>query len=151
MGRKELVTLTNMCMIYDGDGNVLVQDKVNGNWTGIAFPGGHVEKGEGFVDSVVREVREETGLTVSDLRLCGIKQWISSDGSRYIVLCYKTNKFNGELRSSAEGEMRWVRMDELHGLKLAGGMEHTLRLFVEDEVTEHIGYKKDDEVVNLVK
>lgn len=149
MERKEKVTLTNMCMIYDGNGNVLVQNRVNKKWSGITFPGGHVEKGESFIDSVVREVKEETGLTVSDLRICGVKQWIGDD-SRYIVLCYKPNKFEGELRSSEEGEMRWVKLNELLGMPLASGMKYTLRLFLEDRVREHVCYTESGEAVNIV-
>ena len=64
MSRTEPVTLTNMCMVYDGD-KVLVQQKVDDDYTGITFPGGHVEKGESFTDAVIREVFEETGLTIS--------------------------------------------------------------------------------------
>ena len=64
MGSKETVELTNMCMVEDGKGNVLVQNRLNPNWPGIVYPGGHVEAGESITASVVREVREETGLTV---------------------------------------------------------------------------------------
>ena len=85
MERYEQTILTNMCMVYDDLGNVLVQDRINPEWSGITFPGGHVEKGESFVDSVIREVFEETGLLVSHPRLCGVKQWLNEDGSRYIV------------------------------------------------------------------
>ena len=64
-----------MCMIYDDDGNVLVQDRRDSDWGGITFPGGHVEKGESFTDEVIREVYEETGLTIETPQICGIKQW----------------------------------------------------------------------------
>lgn len=64
--------LTNMCMVSDGCGNVLVQNRIDPSWPGITFPGGHVEAGESFVDAAVREVYEETGLRVSNLKLCGI-------------------------------------------------------------------------------
>ncbi len=57
-----------MCMVYDDAGNVLVQDKVDKKWSGLTFPGGHIEKGESFVDSVIREVFEETGLTIEKPR-----------------------------------------------------------------------------------
>ncbi len=101
----ENVILTNMCMICDGKGRVLVQNRVNPNWPGITFPGGHIEYGESIVDSVIREVKEETGLTVSNLKLCGIEDWMRDSGERYIVFFYKTETFTGELESSREGEV----------------------------------------------
>ena len=81
MARIEEVVLMNMCMIYN-DSEVLVQEKVDDDYSGITFPGGHVEKGESFTDAVVREVLEETGLKISAPQLCGIKDWINDNGTR---------------------------------------------------------------------
>ena len=103
MARIEKVTMTNMCMVFDGN-KVLVQDKTDDDYSGITFPGGHVEKGESFTDAVIREVFEETGLTISSPQLCGIKDWMEEDGTRYMVLFYKTDKFEGTVTSSEEGE-----------------------------------------------
>ena len=136
MERTEIVTLTNMCMVYDGEGNVLVQDKVNKDWRGLTFPGGHIEKGESFVDSVIREVYEETGLTIKNPRICGTKDWQEKDGSRYLVVCYKTDKFSGELKSSKEGEMKWMPLEEMKQGELPDGMADMLRVFLEDDVNE---------------
>lgn len=97
MDRKETVTLTNMCMVYDDKGNVLIEEKVGQNYKGLIFPGGHLEKNESIVDSTIREIREETGLTISDLEFCGVKDWIERSGSRYIVFLYKTKVFSGKL------------------------------------------------------
>ncbi len=72
MKRSEPVELMNMCVLRRGS-KVLVQDRTYPNWPGVAFPGGHVKKGESFTDAVIREVQEETGLTISSPRLCGIK------------------------------------------------------------------------------
>ena len=94
----ENVNFTNMCMVYDDD-KVLVIDRKKKDWPGITFPGGHVELGESFTDAVIREIKEETGLTIYAPQLCGIKDWYEDD-KRYVVFFYKTNRFEGTLQSS---------------------------------------------------
>ncbi|NLM05826.1 MAG: 8-oxo-dGTP diphosphatase [Tissierellia bacterium] len=141
MERRELVELTNMCMVYDGN-KVLVQNRVSENWAGITFPGGHVEKFESFTDSVIREVFEETGLTIESPQLCGIKNWSNDDGSRYIVLFYKTDKFTGELKSSDEGEVSWVDLDDFHKFNLSNDMKDMLKVFLDDNLSEFYYYKE---------
>ena len=63
MARSENCVLTNMCMICRGE-QVLVLNKVDPAWPGIFFPGGHVEKGESFIDSVRREMLEDRRIPV---------------------------------------------------------------------------------------
>ncbi len=139
----ETVILTNMCMIFDGT-KVLVQDRVDPNWSGITFPGGHVEKGESFTDAVIREVFEETGLKIVSPRPCGIKSWYRKDGTRYIVLFYKTDKFSGELKSSAEGEVFWTELEELPKLRLAKDMGDMLKVFTDDSLSEFYYYPTEN-------
>ena len=105
MNRNTSVELTNMCMVYDNNGNVLVEEKVGKNYQGLIFPGGHVENRESVVNSMIREIKEETGLTISNLEFCGIKDWVEEDGSRYMVFLYKTNVFSGTIQSSSEGDV----------------------------------------------
>lgn len=139
MSRMEEVELTNMCMICDGKGNVLVQNKTNHpTWHGWNFPGGHVEKGEYVTPSVIREMKEETGLTIENPRLCGIKEFHKrKDGKRYIVFLYVADRFSGELKSSAEGEVFWYPLSRLHlSDKLIDGFGEMLRVFTSDEISE---------------
>lgn len=135
MSRQIPVTLTNMCMVCNDD-KVLVQDRVDPDWPGITFPGGHVETGESFCASVIREVYEETGLTIESPRLCGIKEWENTDGSRYVVLLYRTDKFSGELKSSDEGAVFWTTFQELFDLKLSLDFRQHLELFLNDTLSE---------------
>lgn len=137
--RTEEVELTNMCMICDGRGNVLVQDKKNHpTWRGWNFPGGHVELGEYVTPSVIREIREETGLTIEAPRLCGIKEFHkSTDGKRYIVFLYIAEKFSGSLKSSSEGDIFWYPLSELSSSgKLIDGFDEMLSVFTDDSISE---------------
>lgn len=149
--RAEVVTLTNMCMIYDGNGNVVVQDRADEKWGGLTFPGGHMEKGESFVDSVIREVYEETGLTIEKPRICGTKDWQREDGSRYLVVFYKTNQFSGNLKSSEEGEVKWMSLEEMKSGNLASDMEEMLRVFLEDDISEFHYAMEDGEWKGILK
>lgn len=144
MAREEITILTNMCMIYDGD-KILVQDRLNPDWPGITFPGGHVEMNESFVGSTIREVFEETGLEVSNLQICGIKQWTYQKSyHRYIVFLYKTNKFKGKLKSSDEGKVFWIRRAELDKYTLADGFKEMLEVFENDDVCENYHWFEDN-------
>ena len=152
MARTEEVELTNMCMICDGNGNVLVQNKKNHpTWHGWNFPGGHVEKGEYVTPSVIREMKEETGLTIENPKLCGIKEFHKmKDGKRYIVFLYVANRFSGELKASAEGEVFWYSLSELRQSKeLIDGFEEMLPVFTKDEISE-VFYERCGDEVNTV-
>lgn len=149
MARMEEVELTNMCMVCDGKGNVLVQNKKGDRtWHGWNFPGGHVEQGEFVTPSVVREIREETGLTIENPKLCGIKAFHKEqDGKRFIVFLYVASRFSGELRSSAEGDVFWYPLSELKRSKeLADGFSEMLPVFTSDEISE-VFYTNDWDTV----
>ena len=139
MARMEEVELTNMCMVCDGKGNVLVQNKKGDRtWHGWNFPGGHLEQGEFVTPSVLREIREETGLTSENPKLCGIKEFQKEqDGKRFIVFFYVASRFSGELRSSAEGDVFWYPLSELKRSKeLADGFSEMLPVFTSEEISE---------------
>lgn len=137
VSRIEEVELTNMCMVYDEKGNVLVQDKKHPTWNGWNFPGGHVEKGESITASVIREVYEETGLLIEAPKLCGIKEFHKqSDGKRYIVFLYRANRFKGEIHKSEEGDVFWYPYSELDKDKLVNGFEDMLKVFTSDDISE---------------
>ena len=111
MQRTENVELTVLCLIHQND-NYLLQNRLKEDWKGLTLPGGHIEKNESIIDAVIREMKEETGLDIQNPRLCGIKQFPIENG-RYIVFLFHTDEFLGEVTSSEEGEMVWVKKLDL--------------------------------------
>ena len=138
----EKTNLMNMCMVCDGD-KVVVIDRKKHNWPGVTFPGGHVEKDESLVDSVIREVKEETGLIIDSPILCGITDWCNEE-DRDVVLLYKATSFSGELKSSDEGELWWEKYDNLRNLKLTSGFETYLKVYENDNLGELFYRRMED-------
>lgn len=148
MGRTENCELTMLCLIRLGS-KILLQNRVKRDWAGYTLPGGHVEPGESFVEACIREMKEETGLTVSNVKLCGIKQFPDGE-NRYIVFLFKTDTFEGELRSSEEGKMEWVELDQLDRYHTVSDLRELLDVMLRDDLNEFQYIIRDGEwLVNL--
>lgn len=149
MRRTENVELTVLCLIHKGN-KFLLQDRLKKDWSGFTMPGGHVEKGESIVDAVIRETKEETGLTIQNPRLCGVKQF-PIEGGRYIVFLFQTDTFSGEVRSSDEGKMHWISREELSGVNLVEDFWELLQVMEDDTLNEFQYVIEDGEWKVLLK
>ena len=134
MQRTENVELTVLCLIHQND-KYLLQNRLKNDWKGLTLPGGHIEKNESIIDAVIREMKEETGLTIRKPRLCGIKQFPIENG-RYIVFLFHTDKFLGEVTSSEEGEMVWVEKPELSKMNTVNDLSPLLQVMLDNNLTE---------------
>ncbi|WP_289761553.1 8-oxo-dGTP diphosphatase [Lactobacillus intestinalis] len=143
--RTEPVTLTNMCMIKR-DHQILVLNRNDSVWPGLTFPGGHVEPHESFHDSVIREVKEETGLTIFSPKLVGVKQFYDQNQERYIVFFYIANKFTGQVKESNEGSLSWMTKEELLKHQLAYNFDRDLPIYFDAQLSEHLLDGKRDEL-----
>ena len=149
MRRTENVELTVLCLLEDND-KILLQNRVKEDWQGYALPGGHVEPGEMFVDAVIREMQEETGLEIKNPRLVGVKQFPIEDG-RYVVLLFKATQWSGMLRSSDEGTMEWLEYSRLPAVNTALDLETLVNMMNTPELTEFSYLLQDGEWVTSVK
>ena len=149
MSRETSTILTNLCLIEDCTTNKVVlqyrSPERYKKWSGYAFPGGHIEEGESIAESVIREVYEETGLTIADPKLVAVKDWEPDEGGRYIVFCYKATEFTGQLRSSEEGEVSWVEKDQFEKLDLSYDMLPLLEVMEDPDLSEFYYRKRTDD------
>lgn len=134
MARTETVELTVLCLIHK-EGQYLLQNRVKKDWKGYTLPGGHIEPGESIVDAVVREMKEETGLTIMNPKLCGVKQF-PIDGGRYLVFLFMADEFTGELFSSEEGTMHWVKREELSKVNLVNDFYELVQVMLDNNLNE---------------
>lgn len=135
MSRSESVVVTALCMVYDND-KILLQYRIKEDWKGVTFPGGHIEKKESFVKGIEREVFEETGLKIKNIRICGVKQFQTEDDERYIVLLFKTNEFEGELCSSEEGEVFLAERKNLSSYETVDDFYELIKVFDDENINE---------------
>lgn len=132
MTRTQPVELVTMVMVTDPQtGNVLVEDKVNVPWkAGHSFPGGHVEVGESCAAAAIREVFEETGLSLTAVDFCGTCEWFSADRQqRKLGLLYRGHQFTGEIKASEEGPIYWFDPQKLTVENSAESLLTLLRVF----------------------
>ena len=117
---QKMVKLTIMCMIYKEDGSFLVINRLKKDWPGLTFPGGHVEDNELIVDTVVREMKEETGLEVSNVEPRGYFEWNEfGDNVRHLAMLFRTKCFTGKLKPSEEGEIFFIKEEDLEKYPLS--------------------------------
>ena len=149
MTRTENVELTVLCLIQNGD-EYLLQDRVKEDWKGYTLPGGHIETGESVVDVVIREMKEETGLTVLNPKLCGVKQFPIKNG-RYLVFLFYADKFEGEVVSSNEGSMHWISKDKLSDIDTVEDLGELLQVMLDENLSEFQYIIEDGEWKMILK
>jgi 8-oxo-dGTP diphosphatase len=117
--------LATLCYVMQNDKTLMLyrnkkeNDYHEGKWNGL---GGKFEQGETPEECAIREIREESGLIVKDPNLKGIITFPMFDGKDdWYVFVFTFNGYEGELIDSNEGELEWIKNDELTDLNLWEG------------------------------
>jgi 8-oxo-dGTP diphosphatase len=133
--QMEKSKLTTLCYI-EKDGQYLMLHRVSkendinkDKWIGV---GGHFEEDESPEDCLLREVKEETGLTLLSYRFRGIVTFISNEWQTEYMCLYTADEFEGEMTQCDEGVLCWVDKSQIDQLNLWTGDKIFLNLLAQD-------------------
>lgn len=138
----ERVEFSVLCLVENGN-KILLQNRIKKNPQWYTLPGGNVKRDESFVDAIVREMKEETGLNIKNPKLVGVKQFPIKYG-RHVIFLFKTNEFSGILESSDEGKMEWVEYDNLKDINTIDDFEELLKVMNSNNLSEFQYVVKND-------
>lgn len=114
------IKLTTMCMIYNDNGEILVQDRTKNDWPGLTFPGGKVEKDELIEESCIREIKEETGLDIKNLECMNYIEWNTiEENVRHLCILFRTKDYDGKLIDSSEGKNFFIKEKDIEKYNLS--------------------------------
>ena len=154
------VIIGNVCFIKDEKNNKILllkrnREPMQNMLTGI---GGKTDFEEDINSSCVREVKEETGLNVNDIKLKGIiKTILDGNTSSWLLFVYTAENFNGELINCNEGELMWIDLDKIYSYDLIGFIKKILPSilvkseFIEGMIRHDIKGNVIDEKLNIIK
>lgn len=144
-------SLTTLCYI-EQDGKYLMLHRVKkekdinkDKWIGV---GGHFEPGETPEECLLREVKEETGLTLTRWKFCGLVTFISDHWEDVEYMClYRADGFTGELTDCDEGTLEWVEKNKVFDLPIWEGDKIFFRLMEERESFFSLKLRYEGEVL----
>ena len=120
-------------------------DMHEGLWVGL---GGKFESGESPEDCVIREVFEESGLTINDPQLRGIMTFPNDFNSEdWYVFLFSATDFSGTVKSCSEGELLWIEKDKLDDLPMHEGDRYFIKWMNENKGIFSVKYIYDDGVL----
>lgn len=151
---EEKIILTTLCYI-EQDGKLLMlyrnkkkKDVNTGKWIGV---GGKFEPGETPEQCLLREVYEETGLTLIRYRFNGIIRFASEGWETEDMYLYTGLAFTGELKDCDEGVLKWIPKEEIMSLRLWEGDKIFLKELLSGKTGIHLQLKyKGDELVEVL-
>lgn len=131
-----LMKMTTLCYIENNDCYLMLhrtkkkKDVNKDKWIGV---GGHAEGNETPQECLLREVKEETGLSLTSYKFRGLITFISDEYEAEMMCLFTADGYTGELITCDEGELEWVKKSDVPQLPTWEGDAQFLKLLLEDE------------------
>lgn len=131
-----LMKMTTLCYIENNDCYLMLhrtkkkKDVNKDKWIGV---GGHAEGNETPQECLLREVKEETGLSLTSYKFRGLITFISDEYEAEMMCLFTADGYTGELITCDEGELEWVKKSDVPQLPTWEGDAQFLKLLIEDE------------------
>lgn len=145
--KERIAHLSSTACYLKKDDQILML-KYNKKWGRVySPPGGKFETGESPLDCIIREFKEETGLTLINPRLQGLSYWKDEfEGVIYIFVC---DECEGELEESEEGKLEWINISDLSNINQFDQNKKFVDYLFKDKVFE--GKFKLDNNCNVIE
>ncbi len=129
------MAMTTLCYI-EKDNKYLMLHRISkekdinkGKWIGV---GGHFEDGESPQECLLREVYEETGLTLINYKFRGLVTFVADKSVTEYMCLYTADEFEGELKECDEGVLEWIEKEKVLDLNIWEGDRIFLKLLLEE-------------------
>ncbi len=132
---EEKIKMYTICLIVNGN-QILLLNRQHDSFNGYIAPGGRIEFPESPLQCAIREVKEETGLTVKNLTYKGLAEYMNPN-ERYMVFNYVTYDFEGTLLEDCrEGKPEWILLGDLYKIEMQDNFRRRIPLFFEEGTFE---------------
>jgi 8-oxo-dGTP diphosphatase len=145
--------LYTVCMIKE-ENRILLLNRQHDEYKGFIAPGGRIEFTESPLEGAIREVNEETGLTVRNLIFKGLAEYINPfNEERYMIFNYLTTDFEGELlEESPEGKAEWIDINKIESMPMQESFRRRIPLFFEEGTFEiHTIWKENKDFDETIR
>ncbi|MEF2965877.1 8-oxo-dGTP diphosphatase [Paenibacillus sp. M1] len=133
---EEIIKMYTICLIVNGN-RILLLNRQHDSYKGYIAPGGRIEFPESPMECAIREVKEETGLIVRNLKFKGLAEYMNPNKERYMIFNYITYEFEGDLiADSREGKPEWVQIQDISKIEMQENFRRRISLFFEEGTFE---------------
>ncbi len=137
MKDRHSVIPRTLSFIFNGNKVLLMKGSAKKDWEGFYDPvGGHIEKGESVIEAAKREIEEETGLEVDNIKLRGVVHVTGFYGKDVMMFVTSSTTEKEDITNSDEGNLEWINLSDVDSLHVFEDLKPILKHVIEMKSNE---------------